>query len=55
MVVFQSCEKRLSTYDHGGCLVFDSSATWKTDPTLLARAWAKANGVKKRVTEGKWL
>lgn len=53
VVVFESAG-RICTYDHEGCLIFDKTCSLKTNPTMLAKAWARENSGKK-VTEGKWL
>ena len=53
IVVFES-QGRLHTFDSAGTLRFDATATWRTSSRVLARAWAKANGVKKRVAGAKW-
>lgn len=53
IVVYESAF-RLSTYDHEGSLLFDETATWEMPAILLARAWVKANKVKKKPTDAKW-
>lgn len=54
VVVYESAG-RIVTYDHEGSLIYEGGTTWKTSPLLLARAWVRANGVKKKVIDGKWL
>jgi hypothetical protein len=54
VVVFESAG-RICTYDHDGSLIYEHGTSWKTPPLLLARAWVKANGVKKKVLDAKWL
>jgi hypothetical protein len=55
VVVFAQGPTRLACYDHEGSLIFDSTATWATRPKLLAKAWARENAPRKRVTDGKWV
>lgn len=54
IVVYETAE-RIVTYDYDGSLIFEKGTTWNTPPILMARAWVKANGVKKKVVDGKWL
>lgn len=54
VVIFEAAG-RFCCYDHRGCLVYEKTVSWKMPPKLLARAWARANGIKKKVEDGKWL
>lgn len=54
VVVFET-STRFATYDHDGSLIFDETVSWDTPPILLARAWAKANNIGKKVANGRWL
>jgi len=55
VLVFQSSGNRLCIYDDDGSLVFTPDTTWETPPLKLARAYAKANNIKKRVVAGRWI
>lgn len=46
---------RIVTYDHDGSLIYEKGTTWDTKPLLLARSWAKANCVGRKVIDASWL
>lgn len=54
-IVVYASATRLATYDHDGSLIFTPEVTWDTPPVQFAKSWAKANGVRKRVTDGRWI
>lgn len=55
VLVFQSSGNRVCIYDSDGSLVLTPDATWKMPPILMAKAYAKFYGVKKKVIAGRWL
>lgn len=54
VVVYECVKDRFCIYDHEGSLVLDTTVSWKTHPTALARAWARYMKAE-RVTKGKWI